>query len=143
MPRSTGFRACVSTASTSGSPPTSDPALLRLEDGDQKVVKETVYTDLFRSVCPVTGQPDWASVMVQYLGRPIVRESLLKYLVSYRCHRAFHETTVEQIFVDLQQRCRPEQLTVFGRFLRRGGIDISPFRSNVEDIAPVMRLARQ
>ncbi|MDH3640585.1 MAG: NADPH-dependent 7-cyano-7-deazaguanine reductase QueF [Gammaproteobacteria bacterium] len=120
-----------------------DPKLLRLEDGDQRVVKETFYTNLFRSVCPVTGQPDWASVMVQYRGRPIVRESLLKYLVSYRCHQAFHETTVEQIYVDLQQRCRPEQLTVFGRFLRRGGIDISPFRSNVEEIAPVMRLSRQ
>lgn len=120
-----------------------DARLLRLEEGDQRVVKETCYTNLFRSVCPVTGQPDWASVMVQYLGRPIVRESLLKYLVSFRCHQAFHETTVEQIYMDLQERCRPEQLTVFGRFLRRGGIDISPFRSNVEEIAPLTRLARQ
>jgi 7-cyano-7-deazaguanine reductase len=120
-----------------------DPDLLQLEDGDQRVVNETVYTNLFRSICPITGQPDWASVMVQYLGRPIVRESLLKYLVSYRCHPAFHETNVEQIFVDLQACCRPEQLTIFGRFLRRGGIDISPFRSNVEEVAPVMRLSRQ
>ncbi|MFP6815596.1 MAG: NADPH-dependent 7-cyano-7-deazaguanine reductase QueF [Pseudomonadales bacterium] len=120
-----------------------DPTLLQLEDGDQRIVNETLYTNLFRSICPITGQPDWASVMVQYLGRPIVRESLLKYLVSYRCHPAFHETTVEQIFVDLQESCRPEQLTIFGRFLRRGGIDISPFRSNVEEIAPVMRLSRQ
>lgn len=120
-----------------------DPTLLRLEEGDQRVLKETFYSNLFRSVCPVTGQPDWASIQVQYLGRPIVRDTLLKYLVSYRCHRAFHETIVEQIYVDLQERCRPEQLTVFGRFLRRGGIDISPFRSNVEEIAPAMRLARQ
>lgn len=120
-----------------------DPTLLGLEEGDQRVVKETFYTNLFRSICPITGQPDWASVMVQYMGRPIVRETLLKYLVSYRCHEAFHETTVEQIFVDLLERCCPEQLTVFGRFLRRGGIDISPFRSNVEEIAPVMRLSRQ
>ncbi|MCZ6708984.1 MAG: NADPH-dependent 7-cyano-7-deazaguanine reductase QueF, partial [Gammaproteobacteria bacterium] len=72
-----------------------DPTLLRLEEGDERIVNETVYTNLFRSICPITGQPDWASVMVQYLGRPIVRESLLKYLVSYRCHPAFHETTVE------------------------------------------------
>ena len=120
-----------------------DPSVLRLEEGDQKVVKETCYTDLFRCVCPVTGQPDWASIMVQYRGPPIVRESLLKYLVSYRLHPAFHETTVEQIYMDLQERCRSEQLTVFGRFVRRGGIDISPFRSNVEEIAPLMRLARQ
>ena len=120
-----------------------NPLLLRLEEGDERSVRETVYTDLFRSVCPVTGQPDWASVMVEYMGRPIVRESLLRYLISFRCHRAFHETTIEQIFVDLMERCRPNQLTVYGRFLRRGGVDISPFRSNVEDVAPLMRLPRQ
>jgi len=120
-----------------------DPTVLRLEEGEQRVLKETFHTNLFRCICPVTGQPDLASVMIQYRGRPIVRASMLKYLVSFRCHRAFHETTVEQIFMDLQERCRPEQLTVFGRFLRRGGIDISPYRSNVDEIAPVMRLSRQ
>ena len=120
-----------------------NPLLLQLEEGVERVVKETVYTDLFRSVCPITGQPDWASIMVRYTGRPIMRESLLRYLVSFRCHRAFHETTVEQIFVDLMDRCRAEQLTVFGRFLRRGGVEICPFRSNVEDVAPLLRLPRQ
>lgn len=120
-----------------------DPELLRLEQDDERVAKETVHTDLFRSVCPVTGQPDWASVMVAYVGAPIVRESLLAYLISFRTHAAFHETTVEQIYLDIMGCAQPDQLTVYGRFLRRGGLDISPFRSNVEDVAPLMRLARQ
>lgn len=120
-----------------------DPALLRLEGGPERVVKETLHTNLFRCLCPVTGQPDHATVVVHYLGRPISRGSLLAYLVSYRNHQAFHEATVEQIFMDLQRRCGAEQLTIAGRFLRRGGIDINPFRSTVEDQMPLMRLPRQ
>ncbi|MCZ6856207.1 MAG: NADPH-dependent 7-cyano-7-deazaguanine reductase QueF [Gammaproteobacteria bacterium] len=120
-----------------------EPTLLRLEEGDERMVKETLFSHLFRSLCPVTGQPDWASVMVQYVGRPIVRESLLKYLVSFRNHAAFHEATIEQIFLDLKKYCRCEQLSVLGCFLRRGGIDINPFRSDVEEVAPLLRLPRQ
>lgn len=120
-----------------------DPDLLEVAAAGSPRVQQTVHTDLFRSVCPVTGQPDWATVLVRYEGRAIAPESLLKYLVSYRCHAAFHETTVEQIFIDLKARCEPEQLTVHGRFLRRGGIDISPFRSDVETTAPLLRLPRQ
>jgi 7-cyano-7-deazaguanine reductase len=120
-----------------------DPDLLTVEDGEERMVKETLHCNLFRSLCPVTGQPDFATVFVQYLGRPIVRASLLKYLVSYRCHQAFHEATIEQIFVDILRSCRPEQLSVTGRFLRRGGIDINPFRSNMEDATDNLRLARQ
>ena len=120
-----------------------DPALLHVEQDSERVAKESVYTDLFRSVCPVTGQPDWASVSVQYVGAPIRRESLLAYLISFRTHPAFHETTIEQIYLDITSKARPDQLTVYGRFLRRGGLDISPFRSNVDDVAPRMRLSRQ
>lgn len=120
-----------------------EPALLRLEDGDERMVSETLFSHLFRSLCPVTGQPDWASLMVQYVGRPIKKESLLKYLVSFRNHAAFHESTVEQIFLDLKKYCRCEQLSVLGCFLRRGGIDINPFRSDMEEVAPLMRLPRQ
>jgi 7-cyano-7-deazaguanine reductase len=120
-----------------------DPDLLQLDEGQERVVKETVHTNLFRSLCPVTGQPDFATIVIQYLGRPIIRTSLLAYLVSYRNHPAFHEATIEQIFVDLEKRCGPDQLSITGRFLRRGGIDISPFRSNIEDQMPLMRLSRQ
>ena len=106
-------------------------------------VAETWHTHLFRSLCPLTGQPDWASVLIGYAGALIEPAGLLKYLVSFRRHAAFHEDTIEQIFVDIMQRCRPEELTVLGRFLRRGGLDINPFRSTTEESAPQLRLARQ
>lgn len=122
---------------------TPDPQLLELDTDEQKVTNQTLHTDLFRCVCPVTGQPDWASVMVHYLGRSIVPESLLRYLISYRNHAGFHETTIEQIFMDLMVHGAPDQLTVHGRFQRRGGIEICPFRSNFEDDALLIRLPRQ
>jgi 7-cyano-7-deazaguanine reductase len=100
-------------------------------------IEETLKSALFRSNCPVTGQPDYADVMVRYLGPRMDRASLLAYLLSYRRHAAFHESCVERIYVDIAARCRPERLTVYARFTRRGGIDISPFRSNCES-APVV-----
>ena len=106
-------------------------------------VAATWHTDLFRSLCPITGQPDWASLMVDYTGLPIDPEGLLRYLVSYRRHTAFHEDTVERIFVDIMERGEPDELTVYGRFLRRGGLDINPFRSTLADRAPELRLSRQ
>jgi 7-cyano-7-deazaguanine reductase len=121
---------------------TREPSLLLLDKSDTQV-HESLFTHLFRSICPVTGQPDWGSVCVEYRGRPMQREGLLKYLVSYRNHPGFHEATMEQIFVDLMQRCEPDDLTVYGRFQRRGGLDINPFRSTREDAAPVYRMARQ
>jgi 7-cyano-7-deazaguanine reductase len=97
---------------------------------------EALRTSLFRSKCPVTGQPDYADVMVRYSGPRIDRAALLEYLVSYRGYAAFHEACVERMFVDIALRCRPERLTVYARFLRRGGIDINPFRSNFEAAPP-------
>jgi 7-cyano-7-deazaguanine reductase len=91
---------------------------------------ETLYTRLFRSVCPVTGQPDYACVQIDYRGAPIDRPGLLRYLVSFRRHPGFHEHCVEQIFADIWRRCRPERLSVYARFTRRGGIDINPYRSS-------------
>ena len=108
-----------------------------------RVVEETLHTDLFASLCPITGWPDWASMLITYRGPRIDRRRLLRYLVSYRRHRAFHETVVEQIFVDIKARCGCERLTVDGRFLRRGGIDINPFRSTHLSAAPRIRLSRQ
>lgn len=95
-------------------------------------VEETLRSALFRSNCPVTGQPDYADIMVRYRGPRIDRSALLRYLLSYRKHAAFHESCIERVFVDVLERCRPQALTVYGRFLRRGGIDINPFRSNFE-----------
>jgi 7-cyano-7-deazaguanine reductase len=107
-------------------------------------VEEALTTNLFRSVCPVTGQPDIASMRFAYRGAQIDRAGLLRYLVSYRRHPGFHEHCVERIFVDILSRCRCEQLTVYGRFTRRGGIDINPFRTNAAVATPLnVRTARQ
>jgi 7-cyano-7-deazaguanine reductase len=105
---------------------------------------EKLWTRLFRSVCPVTGQPDYASVRVAYRGPAIDRVGLLRYLVSFRRHPAFHEHCVERIFADVWQRCRPASLAVYARFTRRGGIDINPYRtSGNESPPPNARTARQ
>lgn len=110
-----------------------EPNLLRHDDrGD---VSETLVSHLFRSNCPVTNQPDWASVMVRYQGKGIDHASLLAYLVSYRKHQGFHEQCVETIYRDLWQHCQPNALLVYARFLRRGGIDINPLRASSLDDA--------
>jgi len=118
-----------------------NPALLSADDSD--IVEEDLKSHLLRSLCPVTNQPDSASVMVSYKGPRIDREGLLRYIVSYRQHNDFHEACIERMFMDILQRCAPERLTVYARYLRRGGIDINPFRSNYENIAPNARLWRQ
>lgn len=114
-----------------------------LQTFPDKAVSETLYSHLLRSNCPVTGQPDWASLMIRYQGPTIQRESLLRYIISYRTHNEFHEQCVERIFMDILHRCRPTKLTVYARYTRRGGIDINPFRSNFEMPYPNARLARQ
>ena len=107
------------------------------------IVKESLFTHLFKSVCPVSGQPDFGSIHIQYRGRNISHEGLLKYLISYRQHAEYVEQIVERIFVDLMNRCEPDRLSVHGRFTRRGGIDINPVRSMDSDQATDLRLWRQ
>lgn len=95
----------------------------------EKWVEETLYSDLLKSNCLVTYQPDWGSVQISYKGPKIDREGLLRYLVSFRNHNEFHEQCIERIFVDLMTYCTPEELSVYGRYTRRGGLDINPYRS--------------
>ena len=103
-----------------------------------------IYTvHLLKSNCLVTNQPDWGSVLIRYQGGRIDHEALLRYLISFREHNEFHEQCVERIFVDLMRYCRPQKLTVYARYTRRGGLDINPFRSNFEDSVANTRLARQ
>ena len=102
------------------------PAALAVTTGP--VVSETLYCQLFRSNCPITNQPDWATVSVRYEGMAIDRAGLLRYLVSYRQHNDFHENCVERTFLDIYQHCRPQRLCVSANFTRRGGIDINPVR---------------
>jgi len=107
------------------------PPLPELLTSDpERRVEETLATDAFKSNCPVTGQPDFASVWIRYRGARIDRAALLRYLVSYREHAALHEQCVERIFCDLQSRCSPDALAVAARFTRRGGLDINPQRAS-------------
>lgn len=99
-------------------------------DHTQPPVDECLVTHLLRSSCPVTGQPDWASVQINYVGGQINEEGLLRYLIAFRKHQEFHEHCVEKIFVDIKKTCRPTKLSVYARYTRRGGIDINPFRTD-------------
>lgn len=113
-----------------------------LTTGDA-VVEEVLYSDLLKSNCLVTGQPDWGSIWIQYRGQKIDRAGLLRYIVSFRDHNEFHEQCVERIFVDVLTRCAPEALTVGARYTRRGGIDINPLRSTEKLPVSNLRLIRQ
>ena len=104
------------------------PALLAT--GDNEIIEETLYSHLLKSNCLVTGQPDWAMVVIRYRGKRIEHAGLLRYLVSFRNHNEFHEQCVERIYTDLQSHCKPDALAVYARYTRRGGLDINPFRSS-------------
>lgn len=106
-----------------------DPTLLSA-DQDETPVEETLVSHLLKSNCLVTGQPDWGSVQIRYVGAPIDQEGLLKYLISFRNHNEFHEQCVERIFTDVLRMCKPVKLAVYARYTRRGGLDINPFRTN-------------
>ncbi|MHB1057134.1 MAG: NADPH-dependent 7-cyano-7-deazaguanine reductase QueF [Rhodanobacter sp.] len=112
-------------------------------DATAAPVAETLVSHLLRSNCPVTGQPDWGSVQIAYRGAPIDHAGLLRYLVSFRTHNEFHEQCVERIFVDLTRRCAPQQLSVYARYTRRGGLDINPFRSSTPATPDNPRNVRQ
>ena len=114
-----------------------------LQADPDDLVEETLVSDLLRSNCPVTGQPDWGSVQIRYAGPRIDREGLLRYLVSFRNHNEFHEQCVERIFMDVTRRCAPQRLSVYARYTRRGGLDINPFRASAEDVPDNPRGARQ
>ncbi len=106
------------------------PTLLSAVDAPE--IEETLYSHLLKSNCLVTGQPDWAMVVIRYRGRPIDHAGLLRYLVSFRDHNEFHEQCVERIFCDIRRHCAPAALAVHARYTRRGGLDINPFRSTGE-----------
>ncbi|WP_298600347.1 NADPH-dependent 7-cyano-7-deazaguanine reductase QueF [Zoogloea sp.] len=106
---------------------TPEPALLSA-DTSRAPVTEMLYSHLLKSNCLVTGQPDWAMLVVRYTGAPIDREGLLRYIISFRQHNEFHEQCVERVFVDILRQCQPSALSVFARYTRRGGLDINPYR---------------
>ncbi|MBL4799938.1 MAG: NADPH-dependent 7-cyano-7-deazaguanine reductase QueF [Oleispira sp.] len=109
-----------------------DPTVLKLAEGaaQDAVVDVSLVSHLLKSNCPVTGQPDWGSLYIEYKGAHIDEKSLLTYVVSLRTHQDFHEQCVERTFWDIWTRCKPEALTVYARYVRRGGLDINPMRSS-------------
>ena len=118
-----------------------DPELLQIRPG--AAVQERLYSHLLRSLCPVTGQPDWATLWLHYSGAALDHGSLLDYIVSYRQHQEFHEQCVERMFLDIQRRCAPQFLHIQAFYTRRGGLDINPFRSTDPAAQPLPRLNRQ
>lgn len=118
------------------------PAPLLLKSGDE-IVTEELYSNLLKSNCLKTHQPDWGTVYIKYKGRKIDHEGLLKYIISYRNHNDFHEHCVEQIYCDILNRCQPDKLTVYARYTRRGGLDINPFRTNCGETPKNIKLIRQ
>ena len=120
-----------------------DPSLLSAAL-DEAPVSEVLTSNLLKSNCLVTGQPDWGSVQISYSGPQIDQAGLLKYLVSFRNHNEFHEQCVERIFMELWTRCKPIKLSVYARYTRRGGLDINPFRTSHPGALPGnIRTARQ
>lgn len=122
-----------------------DPKVLTLMD-DTSAVTEILHSHLLKSNCLITNQPDWASIIIEYTGRAIDRESLLQYLVSFRMHNEFHEQCVERIFCDIARYCNPSELSVQALYTRRGGLDINPFRTSLNAVtknAPIRRINRQ
>ncbi len=120
-----------------------DTAWLTVQS-DTAIMEQTLVSHLLKSNCPVTGQPDWASVQIQYAGAPIDQAGLLRYLIGFRNHNEFHEQCVERIFVDILRACKPVKLSVYARYTRRGGLDINPWRTNFSAVAPPnLRHARQ
>ncbi len=117
-----------------------DPRLLAVSS--DTLVTETLHSHLLKSNCLITNQPDWGSVVIRYRGQQLDRAALLRYIVAFRHHNEFHEQCVERIFMDLQQ-FKPQQLTVYARYTRRGGLDINPFRTNFEQPPATIRLVRQ
>jgi 7-cyano-7-deazaguanine reductase len=119
------------------------PELLKATAGEQPVT-ETLTSNLLKSNCLVTGQPDWGSIQVSYSGPQIDQAGLLQYLVSFRNHNEFHEQCVERIFIDVWRRCKPVKLSVYARYTRRGGLDINPYRTSHPGPMPAnARNARQ
>lgn len=119
-----------------------NPSLLACSPDE--TVAETLHSHLLKSNCLVTGQPDWGSIVIDYSGPRIDQAALLKYLISFRQHNEFHEQCVERVFQDVMRVCGAERLTVYARYVRRGGLDINPYRSNDPQFqADNRRLARQ
>jgi 7-cyano-7-deazaguanine reductase len=119
-----------------------NPSLL-VNSSKKHVVEESLYSHLLKSNCPITQQPDWASIQIVYTGQAINHLALLYYLISFRNYNGFHEECIERIFNDIENICKPKKLSIYARYTRRGGIDINPWRSNTIYSPCFIRMGRQ
>ena len=111
----------------------SDANQLETGEGDELKVR----SNLLRSNCRVTNQPDWGDVFIYIKGEEVPSaESLAKYIVSHRTVSHFHEEICEMIYAHLTERFKPEQLMVSCLYTRRGGIDINPIRATHNMLIP-------
>jgi 7-cyano-7-deazaguanine reductase len=114
-----------------------------LQNSSEAHVEEMFYTNLLKSNCLATGQPDWGTLLISYEGPSIDHIGFMRYIFSLRRHAGFAEHCIEQIFHDLIAKCCPKKLTVYGRYTRRGGLDINPIRTNCGWSHANFRLIRQ
>jgi 7-cyano-7-deazaguanine reductase len=111
----------------------------QLEVGGELPLPTTtkVHSNLLRSNCRVTNQPDWGDIYIHMEGKNTVKlESLAKYIVSHRQVSHFHEEICEMVFTHLTQAYKPEKLMVACLYTRRGGLDINPIRATHADMIP-------
>ena len=106
-----------------------EPININLNQSNIKTIKggKIIKFNGFRSICPVTSQPDFANIYI-YSSDSLSRDWLLNYLTSFKDHGDFHEQCIESIFNNILTSFDPKHLEVAGRFQRRGGIDINPVR---------------
>ena len=96
-----------------------------------------IHSNLLRSNCRVTNQPDWGDVYIHIEGTNVPDEvSLAQYIVSHRQVSHFHEEICEMMFTHLMQAYQPEKLMVACLYTRRGGIDINPIRATHANMIP-------
>lgn len=115
----------------------SDASQLMVEDTDDvaKVIK--LKSNLLRSNCRVTNQPDWGDVFIYLKGKKLpAADSLAKYIVSHRTVSHFHEEICEMVYKHISDAYEPEQLMVACLYTRRGGIDINPIRASHSMLVP-------
>ncbi len=112
-------------------------------NSDAPWVTETFVSHRLRSLCPVTAQPDWGTLVVSYTGPKINGDALLDLVDSFRQKQDFHERCVEQCFASIHSHAHPDDLSITAYYQRRGGIDITPVRTSKPTAKEPWRMGRQ
>ncbi len=115
----------------------SDASQLLIEDTSETPKEVKLKSNLLRSNCRVTNQPDWGDVFIRMNGKNLPSaDSVAKYIVSHRTVSHFHEEICEMVFRHLMDAYQPEDLMVACLYTRRGGIDINPVRATHHYLIP-------